>query len=341
MSPPSRRLFPDGSSEDAPAAPDRALRAAREPVPHSWAANVREVAPLLFIGVIAFGLTYYLFSQVDPSHPTRVPLWLLSFGIGVVAMGGAGAAVFFGEFDADGPEIAADADERGTLVLVPLDEWTALRAGRAAHGPPGPAPPADELETDSLGLLEAEPIRRRAPPSHGGGRAELALDDREEPAPTYLPRRPTGRSAEELEEEIEEMIRELGTLTSSRPEPAALERSDRGRSSEASSVPWRAGRIRSNRRTEPPSPRGRVPSGRVDYEMLLTKLELDAQKFAGSRRAPPRCSDCGREIGEEESADACNDCLRPLCTACTARDRRGDGRIVCPDCNARRRATPR
>ena len=314
------RALPDREREDrvrrsAPAVEpvrvpgkDRdAVRRPRRDEPVRWRENLPNCLPLLFIGIASFAISVVLFQSAGSFHPTRLPLWMLAFSIGLVATIGGGTALLLGDFrEEEAPGFVEDAVRSGKFVLVPREEYWRVKVllrrreretswreddetteaplpqgGDDDPAPPGPLPPLEDVER---WLAELERTVRPSRPATS-------------PPP---PRRA--------------VLRAVGPPSSARPPPPAHRRPGSG------------------------PPRSADAAVRSEYERLLAELNRAGAIPAPPAPAPveaglhPRCAVCGVEPALGPNASTCAVCLSPVCASCAEKQAQPDGRITCPAC---------
>ncbi len=242
-------------------------------------------------------------------HPTRLPLWMLAFSIGLVATAGGGAGLLVGDFRDEEEEagFAAEALRSGQYVLVPREEYWRVkmllrRRERTTswnedeeEGPdPGPVDPEDTAGPSSPSTLPPDDVERWLADIEREARPARAA-----PPPTAAPAPPPRSSRVPAE--------------GRRPLPA-------------------------HRRPVEPARRPIEGDVRREYEQLLGELNR-----AGSIAALPthaateaafhvRCTVCGAEPALGRAAAICAVCLSPVCAPCGETQTRPDGRLVCPAC---------
>lgn len=260
--------------------------------PTDWRENLRSVLPLVFLAAACFVLSYYLFQEAGSLHPTRIPLWLLSSSIGLVASVGATTAVLFGDFSETPESPAQHAWASGEYVLVPTAVWDA---------------PWDERTP------------ARAPPSANRGRKEA---HRPVPAHARSPASSTPRAvlpaADRLAAQVDQLLSELSLETgSARPSSDDLQNE--------SPSPWSE---ESARETGIPIVEGLT--ARAEYESLLRELTVQAQRL--STAPSMRCSGCGKLVGVTDAWEGCPRCERPFCPDCSERYHPPGSSFRCPRC---------
>jgi len=330
------RPIPDVRAADRPAPPD--------PNDESpWRAALRLVTPLYFVAVACFAVTYFLYASVDPTHPTRVPVWMLAFGMGLVASGGATTAVLFGDFrdEVESPAVRLEsAIRRGELVVVPRATWTAMRSGVVAspHAPAHRSRPIHPA-TDPFGDGPIYPHRA----GEGGDAALASLESlawSEGPPEPVDVRHPAPRSADRLAEEVDALLAELNQT---RP-PAGSTRSPAG-AVRTPTPPSPPQPTPSPRRKAAPPPRPapiaakpvRSERDRLAYE--LTLAELATSSSPAEPLVPgaltEACSECLQPLEPGGVRSTCRDCGTPFCPLCVAWMVGEFQPMVCSRCRAR------
>lgn len=269
------------------------------PEPTRWRENLHQVLPLFFIAAACFVISYFLFQQTASIHPTRIPLWLLSSSIGVVATVGATTAVVLGDFSEPEPSPTERAWRSGEYVLVPRAVW-ASRDRRASTDPSAPAT-----------LI---PTRHR---SHTEPPRPVPAHARPSPAPP-----PVQPSADRLAAQVDQLLRELDL--DSAPSPAG---------STSASPP-----VAEWDEDEPVRARTGLEEGlaaRMEYESLLRSLTSQAEE---SHRGTPsagaslRCALCGEPVRIEDPWESCPACQRAYCPTCVPRVHPTGAAFRCPRC---------
>lgn len=262
--------------------------------PTSWRENLRQVLPLLFVAAAAFVLSYYLFEQAGNLHPTRIPLWLLSSSIGVVATVGATTAIVFGDFADPAESPTHRAWESGDYVLVPTRTWEFVRPRDA------PAPGEKPAGRERPSAVRPVPAHARPVPN---------------PALTPTP------SADRLAAQVDQLLRELSLdePQTAHPEPT--------HPSPDAWAEW------SEDPSELGVPVVDALNARAEYESLLRTLSEQAQRGESSAPST-RCSGCARISGVTDAWEACPRCQRTFCPQCAARYHPDGSEFRCPRCGA-------
>lgn len=253
--------------------------------------------PLLFVAAAAFAISYVLFQEASSLHPTRVPLWLLSSSIGVVATVGATTAVVFGDFSEVGESPTEMAWQSGEYLLVPARVWESRRSPSEPEGTAGAPRRGRTIAGQSL------PAHARSPTPPGGP----------VPAPA---------TADRLAAQVDQLLRELSLEEPEMPIPG---RPDPSREDAAQ---WSEDAARD---TGIPIADGL--SARAEYESLLRTLSEQAQQ-GPSALASMRCSGCARFAEVTAGWEPCPNCERPFCPDCVERYRPGGSAFRCPRCRA-------
>ncbi len=312
---PERERAPEAEdARDSPSPkPSRGARRPPREAPDRWRENLPNSLPLLFIGIASFAICVVLFQMASTFHPTRLPLWMLAFSIGLVSTVGGGAALLFGDFREEEDEgFAAEALRSGRFVLVPREEYWRVKVLLRRR----------EKET-SWREDEEEG-------AEGSSGAEKAAD---------APRGPKGPEPplEEVERWLDDIER---AVPRSRPTAPSLP---------TPAPPVRLARSPSDGRRPRAAHRGPVIGGRPvgqdqvrqEYERLLGELNrvgagttppAQAATIAPGTATAGRCPECGVRLPPPPDGPTCAVCLSAVCGPCGKRGTGPDGRLLCPAC---------
>jgi hypothetical protein len=310
---PPLTAFPTGLSETMSTPHGTRTRAPRSAVPRrhvpsSRRENLRTVFPLLLLGGTCFVLSLFLFQAAGAFHPSRIPLWLLSASIGVVATIGGTTGLIAGDFsenDGEGGGLPLVDDE--AFVVVPRTEWEELTTRLAS------------VTTGSGG--RAEPARDRSDESGEGrdqGLAPLWEESVFRPEDVRRAGR-ASRATDRLAEQVDELVRELDLAEES---SASVDRTGRE---------FRTERLRASGAAVAGSERARR-----EYEELLGSLTAQAEVAVRSDEATLACSRCHRPIDAGTGWEACTQCWRTYCADCLTSVHAPGGPLVCPGCGSTR-----
>lgn len=330
--------------------PSGSLLKAQPPhAPTTISENFRIVFPLFFVGVAGFVLSLFLFQAAGAVHPSRVPLWLLSVSIGIVATAGASTALVFGDFAPTEANLAEAAIESGEYVLVPRTEWEGLRSkpetGTASESP---ADWSDSALAPAGPTEVSSPSQEGAPKpavSSGAGVPEGALWE-ESIFPNAVVRRAgqVSRATDRLAEQVDELVRELD-VTIEPPTPAVAppvgaKRKTTARSATAPRSPARAALAdaRAKAAAEAAADAAATEEARQEYESLIHELKDDAERAAvgESRLHDLVCNSCARSMAVDEAWEACTGCWRTYCPDCLITIHPTGRAFVCPKCGHRK-----
>ncbi|HYK93948.1 MAG TPA: PHD finger domain-containing protein [Thermoplasmata archaeon] len=301
-------------------------------LPTSWRENARIVLPLFFVGAAAFVVSVFLFQAAGALHPTRVPLWLLSASIGVVATAGATTALVFGDFSEPEPSLADSALRSGEYVLIPRAEWERSRY----RSMPSVDEQADGDSLPELGPAVPSPEAPAIGPETVAPSEEASALWREsEYTPTAVRRAgQMSRATDRLAEQVDELVRELDLQDAPEPlEPGSAPVPRLSRPRQAMSVP--PARAPAHAR---PSEAVATELARQEYESLLRQLKVDAEHSSRGTEKPRSlvCSACGRGVGVDELWEACPACWRTYCPDCLGAIHPDHRPFVCPQCGHRK-----
>lgn len=353
-------------------------RERREPtsaphVPSTYSENFRLVLPLFFLAAASFVISYFLFSYSAAIHPTRVPLWLLSMSMGVIAATGASTGLLFGDFSDEPERIEVASADLEHFVLVPRADWEQIQAARVLSSfgrPPAPSddPLAPWLESPT-GASEL-PAPKQIPSTMPTGAVSATTSPETAPLEASAPKarpiwaegvpdpvaRTRTRSADQLAAQVDELLRDLDVMSEAKPEPA------RPPIVPAKATPPSPSTDPHRATLETATPRRRaaasktvagVPLGaaisaadvtdestqavRDEYESLLAQLRNEAEQSTQAPRSSSEllCSSCRRRMDVQEHWESCPTCWRVFCPSCLARTRVMGEPWFCPTCRSR------
>ncbi len=316
--------------------------------------------PLLFLGGACILVGMVLLQNNLQIHSVRVPIWLLSLSVGVVALMGGFTALVAGNFEGSRPATHAKPFTRGNEVEGRADEAAAARVKAEKIV-------VSRWAWDRLNELALQTVKGAgtstvtARPISPNPATVSPTTRISSPDPTR-PAKPAGRGDEvpESHRGIDEAISDLETLLEEkdrgRPKAGLPPRTNHSEVTSAvirSGVPPKSFGSRSWDELNSRPKQGRPASGGADpapeqpppelpdeLAELLSEFYPDIQ--TGSRstesRAPSlsgrgmECPGCGRTIGETPGRVRCFRCTKPMCGNCSDRARGAKRTLLCKSC---------
>ena len=271
--------------------------------PTTFRENLRITLPLFFVGGAALLLTVYLLEVAGTQQSGRLPLWLLSLSIGIVATAGASTALLFGDFSEPPEGIGTGALRSGDYVLVTRREWERMRRSPRPLAPWAESPP--DAPQEGWEPSDVGPPHDGEPAVENGSPVPLWEESELDPETVRRVGR-ANRATDRLAREVDDLVQTLTRLSATNRGIAVV-----------------GGLTPAVRPTA---------DAKRQYETLLDQLRNEAERAGGARNGPLLCAGCGRAIDVQNDWEPCNACWRTYCATCGAAARRGNGAFVCPGC---------
>ncbi|MCI4349938.1 MAG: hypothetical protein L3K15_00250 [Thermoplasmata archaeon] len=315
-------------------------------------------SPLLFLGGACVIVALVLLENNLQLHSVRVPIWLLAFSVGIVALAGGLTAVIAGDFGgsrpARGPAPAGNREKGPPPELAlgpPKSEKTTAPLGKGARlDRPIPRPVSGSVRASTAPPPAPDPSTVVAPLAEGPS-SRAAHVPRPAERGSSVPKSDRGFDAAIVE--LESVFREMTRDRPSATPPSKPARSDAGPVARRPDIPPKAAPVKQwDESTEAPR-KGRRAAGNSnsgaaelppeladEFADLLNKFypEIEAGAGRSEDRSPPGdprfrvCPGCRRPIAASVEGIRCLRCAKPMCDDCRRRAANAKRALLCASC---------